>query len=86
MICTTTHRISRPLRCSDFSPRLVMVVSYGKRSYVILLKTYYESIFFMVFQIANRMIEMLWNFPNIPQKSVAVYSTEIEQRKENRLL
>ena len=31
-----------------------------------------ESIFFMVFQIANRIVEMLWNFPNIPQKSVAV--------------
>ena len=32
-----------------------------------------ESIFFMVSGTANRKIEMLWNLPNLTQKSVAVF-------------
>ena len=32
-----------------------------------------ESIFFMVFQIANEIFEILWKFPNLAQKSVAVF-------------
>ena len=33
----------------------------------------FESIFFMVSGTANRIFEMLWNLPKIPQKSVAVF-------------
>ena len=37
------------------------------------MKQIIKSIFFMVYQIANRMFEILWNFPKIPQKSFAVF-------------
>ena len=42
-----------------------------------------ESIFFMVSQFAKRIFEILWNFPNIPQKSVAVFHGH-RKRRENR--